>query len=53
MVVLRPYLDRAPEAYCFSPAESVAWNRARQRKRPAGGRELKPVRVNGTIDKAK
>jgi integrase len=29
--VLRPWLDRAPEAYCFSPAEAVAARNARSR----------------------
>ncbi|MBM4093946.1 MAG: site-specific integrase [Planctomycetes bacterium] len=27
--VLRPFLDRAPEEYCFSPVEAEAWRRAR------------------------
>ncbi|MBY0397530.1 MAG: tyrosine-type recombinase/integrase, partial [Thermoleophilia bacterium] len=31
---LRPFLDGAPEVYCFSPAEAVAWRHARCRKRP-------------------
>ncbi len=29
--VLRPWLDRAPDAYCFDPAEVVAARHARQR----------------------
>lgn len=29
--VLRPFLDRPPEAYCFSPKEAVAALRAKQR----------------------
>ena len=29
--VLRPWLDRAPEAYCFSPVEAVAARNARSR----------------------
>jgi integrase len=33
MAVLRPFLDRDPEAYCFSPAESVIWQHERSRKR--------------------
>jgi integrase len=44
IAVLRPFLDRDPEAYCFSPAESVTWRHARWRKRDskaeAGG--MKP-----------
>jgi integrase len=31
--VLTPYLERDPDAYCFSPAESVALWRADQRRR--------------------
>jgi len=27
------YLQRDPESYCFSPAESMAWHRARQRSK--------------------
>lgn len=34
MDVLRPFLDRDPEAYCFSPAESVTWQHERSRTRP-------------------
>lgn len=30
--VLRPYLLRSSDRYCFSPAESVAWARLRQRQ---------------------
>src|SRR5262249_54818924 len=31
--VLKPFLeDRAPDAYCFSPTESMAQHRAKQRK---------------------
>ncbi|OWK37378.1 site-specific integrase [Fimbriiglobus ruber] len=30
--VLRPWLDRDPESYCFVPAESVLWMRERRRK---------------------
>ena len=33
--VVRPFLDRDPAAYCFRPAEAVAWQRARTRRRPA------------------
>lgn len=33
MLILRPYLDRDPKAYCFSPAESVAWQHKRSRKK--------------------
>jgi len=32
--VLKPWLDRNPTDYCFTPAESVAWMKARRRKRP-------------------
>jgi len=34
MAVLLPFLDRDPQAYCFRPAESVAWRIERCRKRP-------------------
>lgn len=34
MAVLRPFLDRDADAYCFSPAESVAWQHERSRTRP-------------------
>ena len=45
MAVLRPFLDRNPQAYCFSPAEAVEWQRARSRKRPPKpGRVGVPVR---------
>ena len=30
------YLNRAPDSYCFSPAESMAWLRAKQRSERAG-----------------
>jgi integrase len=34
--VLAPFLARDPDAFCFAPAEAVAWKLARQRKgRPA------------------
>ena len=36
MEVLRPFLDRDPEAYCFNPAESVAWRHAKRRRRSDG-----------------
>lgn len=29
--VLRPFLDRGPEAFCFQPAESEAWRNAERR----------------------
>jgi integrase len=29
--ILRPYLDREAEAFCFSPRESMAWHRERRR----------------------
>jgi integrase len=32
--ILRPWLDRDPEAYCFAPAEASAWQLLRQRKKP-------------------
>jgi integrase len=32
--VLRPWLDRDPEVYCFAPAEASAWQLLRQRKNP-------------------
>ena len=34
--VLRPWLDRDPGAYCFSPAEAVAWSRDGRRVASAG-----------------
>lgn len=37
LAVLKPFLEREPEAYCFSPAESAAWHfaqRRQQRKTP-------------------
>jgi integrase len=30
--VLKPWLDREPESYCFNPAEVVAWHRQRSRR---------------------
>ena len=33
MTVLLPFLGRDPQAFCFSPAESVAWRHARRPKR--------------------
>jgi integrase len=32
--VLRPWLERGTEAYCFVPAEASAWHYRRTRKRP-------------------
>jgi integrase len=34
--VLRPWLDRDPECYCFVPAEASAWQLARRRKAADG-----------------
>ncbi|CAN5835526.1 site-specific integrase [soil metagenome] len=31
--ILRPWLDRDPESYCFVPAEVSAWQRRRSRRR--------------------
>lgn len=31
LAILKPFLARAPEAHCFSPAESVAWHREQHR----------------------
>jgi integrase len=31
--ILRPYLERDPEEFCFKPAESVAWQRQKSRKK--------------------
>ncbi|MDE0867087.1 MAG: site-specific integrase [Rubripirellula sp.] len=31
-ITIGPYLDRDPEAFCFSPRESMTWYRAEQRK---------------------
>jgi integrase len=49
IAVLRPFLDRAPEAYCFSPVEAVAWRHERCRKRPrkAGSAVLAPEQYAG------
>ena len=33
--LLRPWLDRDPESYCFVPAEVSAWHRRRRRRRQA------------------
>jgi integrase len=33
--ILRPWLDRAPESYCFVPAETSAWHYHRTRRREA------------------
>jgi integrase len=33
--VLRPWLERDPETYCFVPAETSAWNYRRLRRREA------------------
>jgi integrase len=33
--VLRPWLDRDPQAHCFVPAEVIAWHRRRNRRRRA------------------
>jgi integrase len=38
MAVLQPYLARDPQAYCFAPAEAVAWQRARRARRPRADR---------------
>jgi integrase len=41
--VLRPFLDRPPEAHCFSPAESVAaYRRRQQEEREARGGRGRP-----------
>lgn len=43
--VLRPWLDRDPETYCFVPAETSAWNYTRLRRRDVsaeGTREAEP-----------
>jgi integrase len=40
--VLKPWLDRDPNGYCFVPAESVAWKLTRQRKGRAAREDLKP-----------
>jgi len=49
VAVLRPFLDRGPEVYCFSPAESVAWRHERCRKRPPepGAAVLTPAEYTG------
>ena len=40
--VLKPWLDRSPTDYCFTPAESVAWMKAKRRKRPGPIRQQEP-----------
>lgn len=40
--VLKPWLDRDPNGYCFVPAESVAWKVARLRKGRAMSKTWKP-----------
>jgi integrase len=59
VAILRPYLVRAPQAACFSPADSNAWHRAKirsKRKTPlypshlaryAGKRKVSPRRGAG------
>jgi integrase len=42
--VLRPWLDRDPEAYCFVPAEATAWYRRRVRRR-----ELPELQPQGEV----
>jgi len=40
--ILQPWLDREPSSYCFVPAESVAWMRARRAKRSSMGKNWVP-----------
>jgi integrase len=44
--VLRPWLDRDPDLYCFVPAEATAWNLSRSRRR------VIPIRVGSRVGKA-
>ena len=44
--VLRPWLDRDPAAYCFRPAESAAWSRARRRKSAGPKTTAESARLN-------
>lgn len=44
--LLRPWLDRDPTDHCFTPAESVAWMKARRRKRPGPARQEPPAGLN-------
>lgn len=55
--ILAPYLDRSPEAFCFSPREAAAQVRARRRaervtpdscgSKPGANRRRKPAREPG------
>src|SRR5258708_6966328 len=40
--VLKPWLDRDPEAYCFVPAETSAWNYERLRRKDRSINQTKP-----------
>ena len=48
MAILRPYLERDPEEYCFKPAESVAWQRQKSKKKsdPCTAMAALPLRLN-------
>lgn len=53
--ILKPFLEREPDSYCFSPAESRAWWEAEKRKRrktkvqpsQEDRRSKRPVRLAG------
>lgn len=57
--ILRPYLLRAAEAYCFSPQESVEWHRQQKHEarktplrygnKPGSNRKSRPQRTAGTM----
>ncbi len=38
--ILKPWLDRDPETYCFVPAETSAWNYERARRKNALGKSV-------------
>jgi integrase len=46
--LLRPWLDRDPESYCFVPAEVTAWHRRRSRRRKVSMSVVEDVRTMGS-----
>ena len=44
MAILRPYLERDAEEFCFKPAESVAWQRQKAKKTPNSETAIAAVR---------
>ncbi len=45
--ILRPYLERDPQSYCFSPREATLWRRARQRKERATA--VQPSQIDRSV----